>query len=408
MTTLNGYEFSPYAEDSVRGDTVKPKSCVVSFFDRPARQGKLIAFLPDQHTLTIQDNRTNASVNFAFDDIRSVLLTDPVDVRRSAEHFKRHGTIVYSIDQQAPFKVVYRDGLEFMGCLRGYGAGHQGFGVYLVVDGANNKSNGICCYFPASSVNTISIEEMPGTLLLKRGDLKDAGLAAALNRQSALREQQIGGLLAEQRAVSVAELDKAIRAQSTKPIKKLGEVLVCSGIINESQLRQALDEQTRRRNVRLGEILTEMGLIEKDVIREVLAQKLGIPCVDLARFGIETKAFRAIPTLLMLQNNAIPLYWSGNDLVVAMKDPLDVRTIDALCFAAHAKIIPVLASKEDIAVALRRGPQDDYALWSHEGVPERVIIVAEERSNGAIAWQSPPKQVSGFAFQKNAMPISLT
>ncbi len=386
MTAITGYGFSPYMDDPVCGDAAKPKPCVVSFFDRPARHGKLIAFLPDQRTLTVQENHTNISVNFAFDDIRSVLLTDPVDLRRSAAHFKRHGITVYSIDHQAPFKVMYRDGLEFKGVLRGYGAGQQGLGVYLVVDGANNESKGICCYLPASNVSTFSVGEKLGALLLEQGELTQTGLKAALNRQSELREQQIGGLLVEQRAVSVSELEQAIRDQSAKPIKKLGEVLVHSGIISELQLRQALEEQTRRRSVPLGEILIEMGLVGKDMIREVLAQKLGIPYVDLARFGIETKAFRAIPALLMLQNNAIPLYWSGNDLVVAMKDPLDVRAIDTLCFAAHARIIPVLATKEDIATALRRGPQDDYALWSHEGAPVRVINAADKGSDSAIAW----------------------
>jgi hypothetical protein len=258
-----------------------------------------------------------------------------------------------------------------------------------VVDGANNESKGVCCYFPVSSVNIFSVGEKLGALLLERGDLTEAGLQAALSRQRELREQLIGGLLVEQRAVSIAELEKAIRAQSTKPIKKLGEVLVHSGVINESQLCRALEEQTRRRNVPLGEILTEMGLIGKDLIREVLAQKLGIPYVDLTRFDIETKAFRAIPTLLMLQNNAIPLYWSGNDLVVAMKDPLDVRAIDALQFASHARIIPVLATKEDIAATLRRGPKDDYALWNHEGVPVRAINAADKGSDSAIAWIPP-------------------
>ncbi len=84
MTALTGYGFSPYIDDPARGDAAKPKPCVVSFFDRPARHGKLIAFLADQRTMTVQENHKNVSVNYAFDDIRSVLLTDPVDLKRSA------------------------------------------------------------------------------------------------------------------------------------------------------------------------------------------------------------------------------------------------------------------------------------------------------------------------------------
>ena len=235
-------------------------------------------------------------------------------------------------------------------------------------------------------MENFTVGEKLGKLLLEKDDLTEDGLQAALEEQQRLRTQKLGDILVEQRVVDMRQLEEAIKEQSAKPIRRLGEVLIESGMITDTQLRDALEEQGRRRGRPLGEILVGMGLLDKNTMREVLAQKLGIPHVDLAKFRVEESAFTAVPMALVLEHHVIPLYKAAGDLVVAMENPLDARVIDALRFATQLKIIPVLATREEIDRALQRRPGEGMAIWTHEGEREQVTQVSGVTPQGGLAF----------------------
>jgi hypothetical protein len=70
-------------------------------------------------------------------------------------------------------------------------------------------------------------------------------------------------------------------------------VLVEMGILSPQQLEMALAAQQHNRRKPLGEILVELQMIDRETLQIVLAQKLGIPRVDLKQYGFDSELGRS-------------------------------------------------------------------------------------------------------------------
>ncbi len=399
MTLLHDLEFSPYIKHTASDDKSAPEPCVISFFDRENLDGTLLTFLSDTRILVVQAAGASAPENIALDAIRSIRLTTPVDLERSVEHLHKRGITVQSIGRFVPFKLTYRDGQMLSGDLHGYGVGLGGLGIYLADDSGATLDRGVRCYFPASSIDTFAVGDKLGKLLLEKKDLTQSGLAAALEAQRKLREQKLGTLMVEKRVIDQPQLEQAIREQAAAPIRRLGEVLTASGFISATQLEAALHEQRRRRGKPLGAILIEMGLVTAEVIREVLAQKLGIPHVDLTKFYIDEAAFAVVPLAMLLKHQVIPLYQAGGSLVVAMENPLNSYVIDALRFATGLKIVPVLATRDEIIPALQQRSGASTDLWADENRFEWSTPPAGAASGDTITYDHGVKLAEELTLQ---------
>jgi len=126
--------------------------------------------------------------------------------------------------------------------------------------------------------------------------------------------------------------------------KKLGEMLVESGLITASQLQDALRHQ-RIAGGRMGSNLVALGFISEDVLMDFLAQKTGVPRLDLKNIDIPAAILRRIPQRLADQLNVLPISLKEpKSLVLAMADPSDLNAIDSARFASGMNIEPVVAS----------------------------------------------------------------
>ncbi|WP_018247723.1 type II secretion system ATPase GspE [Orenia marismortui] len=135
--------------------------------------------------------------------------------------------------------------------------------------------------------------------------------------------------------------------------KRLGDILVDADFITESDLQKALKIQ-RGSDQRLGSILQELELVTEQDLVEALEFQLGIPQVDLEKFIIESDVISMIPPALAHRHHAIPIKKKGNILTVAMEDPLDVLAIDDIRLKTHCEVVPVIATKTEIKLALER------------------------------------------------------
>lgn len=122
-------------------------------------------------------------------------------------------------------------------------------------------------------------------------------------------------------------------------------------------MASALAEQRKNRRKPIGAILVELELIDKDTLHAVLAQKVGIPYVDLRKYAFDPNwaDYAAFP--VCRQHHMVPLYRGEGSITVALDDPLDVEKLNALAFTLGARVIPVLASTVDIEWALERHPE---------------------------------------------------
>ncbi|MBI2753987.1 MAG: Flp pilus assembly complex ATPase component TadA [Betaproteobacteria bacterium] len=132
------------------------------------------------------------------------------------------------------------------------------------------------------------------------------------------------------------------------PLVKLGEALVKLKLLSQDELRIALDVQRENRKKPLGEILLDLGLLSKEQLSHAMAQKLGIPMVDLSRFQIDPAVLKALPEELVRKSKIVPLCYDKGQLVVAMIDPLDQEPLERVRFFTQAQVVTVMATSEDI------------------------------------------------------------
>jgi type II secretory ATPase GspE/PulE/Tfp pilus assembly ATPase PilB-like protein len=143
--------------------------------------------------------------------------------------------------------------------------------------------------------------------------------------------------------VATPEELRAAIASQTHEITHTGEALVASGLLLKEDLDRALDVQ-REMKAPLGEIVVKMGFVTEAKLARVLADRLGVPVVDVNRFPVEDEARRRIPSGVCSKLNLLPLMVHEGALVVAMSDPFDGDLVQSARFAAGCRVIPVLAT----------------------------------------------------------------
>ena len=134
----------------------------------------------------------------------------------------------------------------------------------------------------------------------------------------------------------------------------LGELLVESGIITVKTLERALARQ-QGSGKRLGTVLDEMGVMSQEELIEALAQQFGFETVrDTSSRDIPDALLELIPKEIALQKLVFPLRRQDGKLSLAITDPFDTDTIEFLEQKTSLRIVPVLATRDDILDAVRQ------------------------------------------------------
>ncbi len=169
---------------------------------------------------------------------------------------------------------------------------------------------------------------------------------------------------------SPAKLVEAIAQQERAPVLQLGQALLALSLVTQAQLDRVL-QQTDGKTA-LGEALVESGLVSRGDLQTALAHKMGFPLVDLDRFPLDPQALALLPRRLAISYRVLPLLLDQERLIVAVDRPgrvLKLRQVDAY---AQMPIVPVLALKSQILLALNRQSGDGWNL----NVSERVNFFA--------------------------------
>lgn len=109
----------------------------------------------------------------------------------------------------------------------------------------------------------------------------------------------------------------------------LGSILFKCQIISEDDIRRALDEQERTGG-RFGEALVSLGIVAQEDIDWALSNQLNIPYVRLKPTMVDRDAVALVPAAMARQHNLIPLIRAGEELSIAIADPLNVAAVAAV------------------------------------------------------------------------------
>jgi hypothetical protein len=160
-------------------------------------------------------------------------------------------------------------------------------------------------------------------------------------------------LAAERWVATPQQLTAAVAAQQKAQIRPLGESLRELGLLTQHELDRAVRAQAQAGNEQpLGEALVSAGLITGADLQTALAHKMGYPVVDLLRFPVDPKAVKRFSAAVMHEHRALPLMQDGNRLFVAVDTLGSVATLKSLQSVAGLELVPVIAPRGRLSVAL--------------------------------------------------------
>lgn len=121
---------------------------------------------------------------------------------------------------------------------------------------------------------------------------------------------------------------RPVEAEPAPPVKKsLPELLLSQGKVTEVQLQTALAKQ-RETGAFLGEILIQDGVLDESSLITFLAKHCKIPHLSLLDYLIDQDIVSLIPKDVCLQYRLLPIDKLGQNLTVAMVNPLDSTALE--------------------------------------------------------------------------------
>ncbi len=135
--------------------------------------------------------------------------------------------------------------------------------------------------------------------------------------------------------------------QSAQPVITLEDILFRQGLITSDQL-SAIKLESINSGQTPEKIILEHNLIPAESIVAARAQLLNVPFIKLAGKAISSEVLNLIPEPVARRYKLIPFDRAGDQLMVAMADPLDLQVIQFVEKKSGMRIKPYLGLPEDI------------------------------------------------------------
>jgi len=156
--------------------------------------------------------------------------------------------------------------------------------------------------------------------------------------------------------------------------KQLGAILVEKEIISTKTLERALERQ-KGSGKRLGVVLEEMGVITERELVDTLARQFGFKTVkDFAGHSFPSDLLDIIHEDMAVQRTIFPLRIQDGILAIATNDPFDNNTSEFLSKKTGLKVMPVLATRQDIQAAIKK----HYLRDSETNSNRRKVLVVDD------------------------------
>ncbi|MCX5710824.1 MAG: hypothetical protein NT060_02485 [Candidatus Omnitrophica bacterium] len=133
--------------------------------------------------------------------------------------------------------------------------------------------------------------------------------------------------------------------------KQLGELLIERGLINQHQLDKALAVQQDKGGL-IGEILVELGFSREEDIAQALTAQYGFPYLPLSNYDINTDVLSIIPGRVARQYLLIPIDKIGNNLTIAMSNPLNVQAVEDVELLSGCSVQTFVSTSSDVKKAI--------------------------------------------------------
>jgi len=151
----------------------------------------------------------------------------------------------------------------------------------------------------------------------------------------------------------------------------IADLLVHRGLLDAAALDRAR-HVAQESGKRLDAVLVQLGLVKERVLAETQAALLGVPLITAESFPQKPLFADRLKAKFLRKANAVPLSIEGDKLLVAMADPFDEFTREAIASAVGRAVAIAVAVPLEVEEALDRlypelDPAEQEALAQEMG-----------------------------------------
>jgi type II secretion system protein E len=161
------------------------------------------------------------------------------------------------------------------------------------------------------------------------------------------------------------------------------DILVRRGLLNERQLAEVRAAQSN--GSRLEQVAVQMGYCTEEAVLKALATEVGLDYVDLTEAQVDLSLLKDFPPKMLHRQALFPVRRENGSLVVATSDPFDLYPLDELSASTGLTVIPVLASRTEIAKLIKQhlgvGSETVTSLMAQ--AEENVQLLSEIETDGS-------------------------
>ncbi|MDD3531902.1 MAG: ATPase, T2SS/T4P/T4SS family [Candidatus Shapirobacteria bacterium] len=180
--------------------------------------------------------------------------------------------------------------------------------------------------------------------------------------------------------------------------RSLSDVLLEKGLITEEK-RNQIRLNAAREDKTEEQIVRERGVVDSKSLALAKAELFHVPFVSLAEIPISPEAISLVSQSIASTYKLIPLLYNrdGNEITIAMANPLDLEAIEFLERKIQVKVIPKMADEEEIALAIKEYyggtlvAEVSQALDEELSVPKTKAI--DIRQLGEVIREAPVAKV---------------
>jgi general secretion pathway protein E len=132
---------------------------------------------------------------------------------------------------------------------------------------------------------------------------------------------------------------------------RLGEILIERKLITTEDLERALELQ-KERGDKIGKTLVDLGFVAMRDVLAALADQLDVPLVTIDGPPAASPETETLSPRFLRQFRCLPMSTEDHTVVLAMADPRDVETINAVRSCTSLKVRTVLAGEQEILDAI--------------------------------------------------------
>jgi CheY-like chemotaxis protein len=156
--------------------------------------------------------------------------------------------------------------------------------------------------------------------------------------------------------------------------KLLGEILVNKGILSSVTVERMITLANREKK-RFGWFLEDKGLITGNELSAALAEQFSMKhLTNIAQYSYPKQLLELITPETALEFHLFPLRQEGNNLLMAITDPTDMKIADNIAKNNAMTIVPVVVSREDFFAGFCK----HYLGREIQKPKEKTVLVADD------------------------------